>query len=709
MGAYWSHARLGPIDGINRVQPCSLAGGALEGVAFERVFDLMTSLIQVKGYELRHGRSVLAVYFSQCPHILPTTAEAFIEHAFRRLKDPKATPPAAPPMELPDRTVSLRVTSEAKHAIHGIDVAWRHATGGDFSEPVRLTTPFQLTVPRADIQLRVGHARTQDGGTLPLLAADVHVGATQRAAECPLTEAATVRVRVVDEAGRPVEGAAVQTLSRPIPRMNIQVVVMGEVAPEQPPATPPEVGDGLGRTDAEGRIRLPVPADKPSLLRVRKDGQAMPVDEELPPGTEEHEVLLTDAWTLRLLVVDAEGLPIRCDAVVQNGKQKLRGESDETGRLTIGPMPRRTIALKLEPDRGFIGHHADAWHDIEPTGEVVRRSLPCRQIDIHVTDADGAPVPRYWLSLWSPSNQSGTSMTIRGETRIAVPLTLTKLKVSKAKDAEDRPLNLQPSATYVKEDTKRVSLRLQPGRTLRGVVLDTEGKPVADAEVWARLDGDAVSEVKTDAQGRFELQGLDHRRVTLKVRPPAPHAPLTKVDVPVEDGAPPIELRLLPAVAITIMSDAGELVPHAYVQLWGGPGGHELMFEAHTDDSGRVYFPNIGGRKKLRISMQNGEPFADATEGWDGKPHTIRLRIARTLQFLVVDSNGPVRDAEIEIEGHEVHYQPTNPAGRVKVRYVPAASTRARARRSPRAAWGAWTRIRPASEVTRIELEDAGR
>ena len=53
---------------------------------------------------------------------------------------------------------------------------------------------------------------------------------------------------------------------------------------------------------------------------------------------------------------------------------------------------------------------------------------------------------------------------------------------------------------------------LKPFRSIRGRVVDRQGKPVADAEVFQSGDGPSRTSTRSDAEGRFSLGGYarDH-------------------------------------------------------------------------------------------------------------------------------------------------------------------------------------------------------
>jgi protocatechuate 3,4-dioxygenase beta subunit len=89
----------------------------------------------------------------------------------------------------------------------------------------------------------------------------------------------------------------------------------------------------------------------------------------------------------------------------------------------------------------------------------------------------------------------------------------------------------------------RVDLYLFPGSAIVGTVRDAQGQPVAKAvvgttpEMWPfRFGRMETSSVATDAEGRFELAGLQEGRYRLTVRAPD-FAPGTVAEVNVEAGA----------------------------------------------------------------------------------------------------------------------------------------------------------------------------
>src|SRR5262249_33599920 len=112
-------------------------------------------------------------------------------------------------------------------------------------------------------------------------------------------------------------------------------------------------------------------------------------------------------------------------------------------------------------------------------------------------------------------------------------------------------------------DTDRVEVDfvLTPAATLRGVVLDQDGRPVAAARVWL----DAQSEPGTDAQGRFAIADAPaSQSLWLQGLPPEPAAdwgPARDLAVTTADSPITVQLERLPrgntALLVDLQDDAG--------------------------------------------------------------------------------------------------------------------------------------------------------
>lgn len=169
---------------------------------------------------------------------------------------------------------------------------------------------------------------------------------------------------------------------------------------------------------------------------------------------------------------------------------------------------------------------------------------------------------------------------------------------------------------------KSETLRFASGRTVRGRVVDTEGKPVAGASVvWqGRAPGQSAEPAETDPAGRFEMHGLPRKDVILRVGMdgllqsyPQPEsrtlvpAATGEVTLRVDRGASlRIRLSPMPAGLRDAMADL--------VEQPAEPGTRSRSAMARVDRQGRVGFSGL--RRDARYTLWIGH--------WDGEYVYVR-------------------------------------------------------------------------------------
>jgi hypothetical protein len=205
-------------------------------------------------------------------------------------------------------------------------------------------------------------------------------------------------------------------------------------------------------------------------------------------------------------------------------------------------------------------------------------------------------------------------------------------------------------------ETVATVLRLEPVQLLEGLVQDAQGRPLAQAALFAwPVGGKQVGVVEgiSGADGRFALAGLTPGPWTLMVESPGfGTLRLERVDVP----AQPLVLKLegeARTLGGMVVAPDGSPVAQARVLL-GGPAVASPR-EAWTDAKGLFVFHGLGfGRFVIRaVAGQrvsgNESVVIDEGTGWL-PPVKLALGPGATLSGRVIDQKGnPLARAEVEL------------------------------------------------------------
>jgi protocatechuate 3,4-dioxygenase beta subunit len=236
-------------------------------------------------------------------------------------------------------------------------------------------------------------------------------------------------------------------------------------------------------------------------------------------------------------------------------------------------------------------------------------------------------------------------------------------------------LELQPG-----EHREDLQLRLEGGARMVGFVVDDLGRPIAGATVgigrWREFGAmrsaggslptrmqvfDDADTVETDESGRFELEGLDRSRVSLRAVRDG-HQTVVRNDLVA--GADPVELRMTRLATVTgvVVDTRGEPIAESRVRRSGGgnlPGvGSD---EAITDADGRFELTGVlPGRATLTASGDHRPAESAAFEVAPGE-RVENVRIVAfhgtTLVVTVLDPDGK------PVEGARVRVREPRPAG----------------------------------------------
>ncbi len=200
------------------------------------------------------------------------------------------------------------------------------------------------------------------------------------------------------------------------------------------------------------------------------------------------------------------------------------------------------------------------------------------------------------------------------------------------------------------------------GAKLHGRVIDSRSDPVASATITALGSGAEAPErtAISDTGGRFQLSGLAHDLVQLRVRADG-HPPVAVFAVrPGADEPLVVELSAGALLTGRVTDDAG--APVAAASVWLLPDSENRGqtfawnprdYATQTNGEGRFRFENVApGRWSLGASNAQSRASADGIElqaGWE-RDVDLRLREPSVLSITVTDdSKRPVAGASVRV------------------------------------------------------------
>lgn len=240
------------------------------------------------------------------------------------------------------------------------------------------------------------------------------------------------------------------------------------------------------------------------------------------PGAEELLVRLEGGETLEGVVVDGEGKPVPnawVNAVsVGGGKGSGGANSDEQGRFTIGG---------LEPGAQIV--RAQQWNGTQRQSLPVRADAGARDVRVVfpstvklsgrvVGDGERTNLG-VAVRLPGPISPDGTGQIAYGRTMadgtftVDVPVD-TLLDVAVTGRGDDR----WGLASGVRGGGAEVTVRLEVGKSIEGVVEDADGNPVTQ-NAWLSATSDGwIGSGSVDATGKFKVRALAPGRYKLRVQ-----------------------------------------------------------------------------------------------------------------------------------------------------------------------------------------------
>jgi hypothetical protein len=268
-----------------------------------------------------------------------------------------------------------------------------------------------------------------------------------------------------------------------------------------------------------------------------------------------------------------------------------------------------------------------------------------------ITDAEGKPAPKASVILF-PYNDAEQRTDAEGRFKLFFdPNRFGNSANARVLVVRDLARNLAAVLDLDIEAT-HANVRLEPGVTVSGRVVDPQGKGIANAEAQILVRAGNYSSllgqpVRADADGRYEMKSLPAgRRYDVYVS--AKGFGREKVNADLTDvstnsvGARALQLdevELLVAdqrIAGVVVDADGKPVAQAYVGMYGS---RQPSSDIQTDSKGRFTFSNVcAGPVQVSANDQHGEGYAGLRAQAGDTNITIHLRPS---------SSGSVRAAPI--------------------------------------------------------------
>jgi len=494
-----------------------------------------------------------------------------------------------------------------------------------------------------------------------------------------LGPAAPISGQVVDEAGRPVQGAKVETVTNPAEHQMIRMETK------------------RFWTGPDGRFVLrQLPAGRVHAVAAIKDGfapahqlgdSAAPIRLTLRRGTiaagrvvdEQGQPVVGVELALVAAEQDPTPRPGLEFSAMSDAKGSFRIPNVSAGRFDLRASRPGFTSANLS---GILIPENEANSDI---GEITL--LPGAAIDGIVVDERDKPVQGAEVNL-TPAGFDHAP----GDERF-----LFRDPVRTGPDGRFRILDLRPGLRIGVQAThpdlaaaeltgvgvptaEPVRLRLTRPRSLEGRVRDRQGEPVAGARLYvsdmagAPMGGGwerRPSHATTDAEGSFVLSGLRPGKAYVTAMASGYRTRSEQAaEVPEEGQAPPLEIILEPGTFLEgfVRDGRGNPLPEVRVLAQGRPE-HGFTKFAQTDAAGRYEVGDMEpGPVQVQATLRGGGPSANAAVEIRPGRNRLDLKLSEGIEVSgrIVDSQGA------PIPGASLHLRPAPGEGQPPVVFAEA-------------------------------------
>lgn len=402
----------------------------------------------------------------------------------------------------------------------------------------------------------------------------------------------TVRIRVLDRAGKPVPGARVA-----------YVTSQDSAAPELL-LYAVEYGPTAATADANGEVVAQLARESYDFAATAKGFQTATVTKSITkPATV--DVTLERAAVLRGRVHRGDvGVASVHVQVMNERARRASASTDADGRfelLGLSPGEYRVVVFKQE-------ELIDRTVTVEAPGEIDIALPPAGTLRGRVVDAaTGDPIREFAATvdpIQPPSSSTVNSgyANADGTFTVTVPAGLYRITVGAQNYASSQPVD----ARVHENETTTVDIPLGRGATIHGRVTDDGGMPVSGAEVMVmaadfermrRAARVGPSHTQTAADGTFTATGIEPGEVQLTVRKPG--FVLYRKNVEAE-GTMAVDVTLSRGLSLRgVVVRGGRAVAGAQVSASSPAVGSEPQSTV-TDDEGRF---TLGGLVTGRYTL----------------------------------------------------------------------------------------------------------
>ncbi|MHC4548283.1 MAG: carboxypeptidase regulatory-like domain-containing protein [Planctomycetota bacterium] len=336
-----------------------------------------------------------------------------------------------------------------------------------------------------------------------------------------LTRPLLIKGRVVDEQDEPLAAVRVTVDRKQQPGTERTVFAGPEEQGAARPAVTDANGDYVVRNAPPGELVVTFSHPRYSEIKT---------DLNIAPGTPETELgrtVLPRGLGIEGVVVDEKGEPVPNVRVSVSwhllgtavpagpGRSNSTATTDKQGRFAVFGLKEGSYELRVWQE-GLYGTRPVVATGTRDARVVLRQG---GRLSGRVT-VRGLPVANASISARIAKTQAGgvtsTDHVGWGRTDADGRFTLTSLP-------PDRPFDLHiEHEAYKAKDVPGVRasevvqhFALEEGVVIGGKVVDPEGQPVANAQLWVRVNGAHAKSVRSGPDGRFAAGGLDEGEITV--------------------------------------------------------------------------------------------------------------------------------------------------------------------------------------------------